>query len=323
MARTWPYRENGHGVRTIDVGKKTGQTGVVKNTSTRRPMAMNRRRPTLYVSDLDGTLLRDDATISRRSRAALNSLLAQGLNFTVASARSVMTIREVIEGVELTLPIIEINGGFVSDMVSGEHLIVNGIAPALLAELNACIEKYNGVPIIAAYDGERDRLYYNRAHRAVNPGLDNVIASRKAANDSRLSQTENLQSAFDDQVVCFTVIGLEQALSPLEKELLAKYGGSIRTHLFRDIYSEFHWLTIQDNKASKDSAIQAIVEASSLDHCELVVFGDNDNDLPMFDIAKRSIAVENATNRVKSRATEIIGTNQQESVVAYIQRDFP
>jgi hypothetical protein len=260
--------------------------------------------------------------MSSRSCATLNRLLAKGLLFTVASARSVITIREVTNGVKLALPIIELNGAFVSELTSGKHLIVNHITPALLPRLNACIQKYDAVPIIATYDGQRDRLYYNRAHRAVNPGLDKVIASRQAAKDLRLKQTDDLQSAFDDQVVCFTVIGYKQDLSALEKEIMEKYDPVVRTHLFKDIYSEFHWLTIQDRKASKDLAIKAILKKMGIEDCEIVVFGDNDNDLPMFNIAERSIAVENATTALKRHATEVIGSNQKESVVAYIKNDF-
>ncbi len=282
----------------------------------------NHHRKKIYISDLDGTLLRNDATMSKQSSTILNKLLSQGLLFTVASARSVITIREVINGVNLSLPIIELNGAFVSELTSGRHLIINHIAPALLPRLEACIQKYNAVPIIATYDGQRDRLYYNRAHRAVNPGLDKVVASRQAAKDLRLTQTDNLQLAFNDRVVCFTVIGYQQDLCALEKEILETYGADIRTHFFRDIYSEFHWLTIQDGKASKDLAIQAILKETGIGDCEIVVFGDNDNDLPMFNIAERSIAVENATNALKRHATEVIGSNEQESVVAYIQSDF-
>ena len=132
----------------------------------------NHHRKKIYISDLDGTLLRNDATMSKQSITILNKLLSEGLLFTVASARSVITIREVINGVNLSLPIIELNGAFVSELSSGRHLIINHIAPALLPRLEACIQKYNAVPIIATYDGQRDRLYYNRAHRPFFPWFE-------------------------------------------------------------------------------------------------------------------------------------------------------
>ena len=51
--------------------------------------------PTLYITDLDGTLLRSDATLSAFSRSVLTDLLSRGVLFTVASARSVTSIRSI------------------------------------------------------------------------------------------------------------------------------------------------------------------------------------------------------------------------------------
>ena len=263
--------------------------------------------------------MRNDATLSKSSRHTLNHLLSKGLLFTVASARSVFTIREVIKGVNLTLPMIEINGAFVTDMASGEHLVINAIKPALLPELYACINRHNAFSIIATFDGSRDRLYYDHAH---NKGIEKAVENRKAANDPRLCQLNDLEQAFDDQVVSFTVIGLEDCLDPLNEEIEQEYNSAISAHYFKDIYSEFHWLTIQDKKASKDNAIKAIMEEKGLSGCEIVAFGDNDNDLPMLKTAHRAIAVENATDALKKNATQIIGSNQEQSVVAYLEEDF-
>ncbi|TVR54745.1 MAG: HAD family phosphatase, partial [Puniceicoccaceae bacterium] len=53
------------------------------------------------MSDLDGTLLRNDATLSGFARTTLHLLVAEGLHFTVASARSVGCIRPMLAGVEV------------------------------------------------------------------------------------------------------------------------------------------------------------------------------------------------------------------------------
>ena len=62
---------------------------------------------TIYVSDLDGTLLRDDATLSAFSRNVLRELLRNDIPFTVASARNVTSIRAILAGLKLHLPVIE------------------------------------------------------------------------------------------------------------------------------------------------------------------------------------------------------------------------
>jgi HAD superfamily hydrolase (TIGR01484 family) len=82
---------------------------------------------TLFVFDLDGTLLRNDATLSDFSKDHLNELLRSGMLFTVASARSVITMASMLKGLNLTLPVVEFNGAFVSDLRTGQHRIVNSI----------------------------------------------------------------------------------------------------------------------------------------------------------------------------------------------------
>jgi len=79
---------------------------------------------TLFVSDLDGTLLRNDATISEYSKNKLNEFISSGVLFTVATARSVASITKMLEGVDIELPVIEFNGGFISDLKTGEHKFI-------------------------------------------------------------------------------------------------------------------------------------------------------------------------------------------------------
>jgi len=81
--------------------------------------------PALYICDLDGTLLRSDATLSAFAREGLNELIDAGICLTVASARGTAGMRVLLDGVRLQLPVIELNGAFVSDLQSGRHVASN------------------------------------------------------------------------------------------------------------------------------------------------------------------------------------------------------
>ena len=63
----------------------------------------------LFGSDLDGTLLPDDATLSDHSRRELLSLLEEGVKITVASARSVPSMKALLGGIPCRLPVIGSN----------------------------------------------------------------------------------------------------------------------------------------------------------------------------------------------------------------------
>jgi 5-amino-6-(5-phospho-D-ribitylamino)uracil phosphatase len=79
----------------------------------------------VYVCDLDGTLLRPDGTLSAFSRDGLNRLLEAEVSLTVASARGTPGMRSLLSGVGFRLPVIELNGAFVSELDSGRHLVSN------------------------------------------------------------------------------------------------------------------------------------------------------------------------------------------------------
>ncbi|NLO49116.1 MAG: HAD hydrolase family protein [Clostridiales bacterium] len=88
---------------------------------------------TLYVSDLDGTLLNSAGKLSDYSVNTINTLLDEGILFTVATARSITIALSAVGNLNLTLPIIVYNGGFIIDPKDGRIIrsplpLIYGIA---------------------------------------------------------------------------------------------------------------------------------------------------------------------------------------------------
>ena len=65
-----------------------------------------------------------------------------------------------------------------------------------------------------------------------------------------------------------------------------------------------------------------MLEEWGLGGSEIVVFGDSGNDIKMFQLADRAIAVANATDELKRYATQVIGSNNEDSVVKFIRSDW-
>ena len=81
-------------------------------------------RQALYVSDLDGTLLRSDGSLSPYSLRTITRLIHEGMLFTVASARGCNLIRAAIGGLPLRLPVIDQNGACVSELADHATAII-------------------------------------------------------------------------------------------------------------------------------------------------------------------------------------------------------
>jgi len=272
---------------------------------------------TLYVSDLDGTLLRNDGTLSTVSRMALQRLLADRLVFSVASARSVVSMRPLLEGLRLTLPVIEFNGAFVSDLETGRHEVVNALDGEIARDLFALIVRFGHSPFVSTFDGDADCLYYGAA---TNAGERHYVSGRLGNRDPRLRYADDRAVSLRDQVVCLTVIGKVAPLRELEIAIREQNGKHVEIHLFENRYSPgWFWLTIHDRRATKDQAIRLLMESRGLGKHELVVFGDHMNDIKMLQMASQAVAVANAHPEVRRHATHVIGTNQEDSVVKFIR----
>ncbi len=127
----------------------------------------------------------------------------------------------------------------------------------------------------------------------------------------------------DEQIVCFTIIDTKGNLEELAFILDEKYTGMIEVHCIENDYSPgWYWLTIHDVKATKDQAIKELVRITGHRMDDLIVFGDNSNDIKMFKKASKAIAVDNARDEVKEYADEIIGANIEDSVVMYINKVY-
>lgn len=130
----------------------------------------------------------------------------------------------------------------------------------------------------------------------------------------------DLGDALAERVICMTVIARVEPLAELELLLHERYGTMIEVHLFENLYSRgWHWLTVHDRRATKAHGIRTLVEMYGLRAEELVVFGDEVNDIKIFEIAAHAVAVENAHARLKRVATQVIGSNEDDSVIRFIR----
>lgn len=267
---------------------------------------------TLYVSDLDGTLLRSDQRTSEYTNRVINELVGRGMIFSYATARSYITARKVTEGLVAPFPLIIYNGAFVRDNATGEMLLRNffpsGEGTALVRELVD-----NGIrPIVYAFvDGEEKFSYMARA---MNHGVRDFVLSRKG--DVRDRPVENLDGLLKGDIFYVTCIDEPEKLKPVLDKYVSKYHCVYQ----RDIYSGDQWLEIMPANAAKATAIQQL--KTLLDCSRLVVFGDGMNDLDMFHIADEAYAVENAAPELKAAATGIIGSNDRDSVARWLYEHF-
>jgi Cof subfamily protein (haloacid dehalogenase superfamily) len=276
---------------------------------------------TLYVTDFDGTLIRDDLTLSDWSRGRLISLLEEGAPITVATARSIVSLSAILGDIPFRLPVVVFNGAFLTDYGTKQHRVVRSIDRDVVPALHELIVGAGSRPFLSAFDGTRDMLF---STGATNAGEEAYVQERLSFRDDRLQEVDALEQGFAHQVVCFTMIDREERLAALSARIASSsFAARVVSNLYAYRYFPgWYFLSVHDARATKDQGIRTLVELCALQDSDLVVFGDDVNDLGMFRIATRALATANARPELKRIAHEVIGTNGEDSVVRWISEHF-
>ena len=262
---------------------------------------------TLYVTDLDGTLLRSNETTSDFTNETINTLVEQGMLFSYATARSYSTSAKVTKGLKAKIPLIVYNGALVVDNATGEILLSNFFesdAASILADLL----EHGVYPIVYAFIDGVEKFSYLTSRSS--KGVMEFVATRKG--DRRDNPVETPEALYKGNIFYFACIDEAEKLAPLYE----KYRGQLHAVYQRDIYSGDQWLELMPKAASKSNAIRQLKAHLGCDR--LVVFGDGKNDVDMFELADESYAVGNAAEELKAVATAVIGSNNEDSVAKWL-----
>lgn len=265
----------------------------------------------LYVSDLDGTLLRSDQVTSDYTNQVINTLVDKGMLFSYATARSLITAKKVTMGIQAKIPLIVYNGAFVIDNVTEEILTANYFDDTVFTLLDDLFNN-NIYPIVYSYIKGSEKFSF--VPELCTKGMNKFIESRNG--DVRTNAVSSLAELKLGNVFYITCIDDSEKLKPLYNKYKDTYHCVFQT----DIYTKDKWLEIMPIEASKSNAIKQL---QTMLGCEkLIAFGDGINDIDMFQIADESYAVANAHEELKKHATAVISSNDEDGVAKWLEGNF-
>ncbi len=268
---------------------------------------------TLYISDLDGTLLGRDDRLPPFTAETLNRLIGRGMRFTFATARSWHSAHKVAAGLSPGLPWIVHNGAFLVEGATGARRDGQFFTPGQRAEILAAAREQDIWPLVyAVLEGRERVMYMAEPGRPRHPGMEHYLQTRR--DDPRLLPVTDPAEFFQGETYYFTLIDGQGPLAPLWERLggLGWLNGTFQQELYRTEY----WLELTAQGATKAQAALRLKEELGCDR--LVAFGDAMNDLPLFAVADESYAVANAMEPVKAAATGVIGSNGEDGVARFL-----
>lgn len=265
---------------------------------------------TLYVTDLDGTLMRDDKIISNESVAILNRLLAQGIFLTYATARSIRSASRITRNISFNLPVITLNGTILVDPLTKKEIQISTFGKEIQHIRQALAAA--AIPgFVNAYLGSKEVKLYLKGR--TNEGFQDYLQNQ--STDKRIQMVDTEDQLFEGETCYFTFIAPRNELQPLYERVKQIKG--INCIFQQDKYRPEYWLELCPESATKASAIQRVKELCGCQR--VIVFGDSANDISMFQMADEAYATQNAINELKEMATGIIESNNTDGVAKWLE----
>ena len=267
---------------------------------------------TLFLSDLDGTLLNSNAEITPRTAEIIHQLTRNGVFFTVATARTYATVMEMFKNIHLPCPLVLMNGVTIYDPknrnIIKSHSIPTDLGERILEEFR----KRDVEPMLYFQNGETLDIYYTHL---TNEHQEIYVSQRTDCKGKRFIQTEAPVDIKDKNLVYIVSLdyydrikGIYDAVSEFE---------DAHCMFYKDNYvPELYFLEIITKKVSKASGALEVKKLTGAD--KIVAFGDNLNDIPLFEIADECYAVSNAEEKLKEIATGIIKSNNEDAVAEFL-----
>lgn len=261
--------------------------------------------PLLVATDLDGTIVRQDGTISKRTVAAFARVEAAGARFVLVTGRPPRVMRPIAEAFGHRGTAICANGALTYDMraetIQALHLIPPAALAAAATALRAAVP---GIGIAVEYpDGHASDAVYQALNWDVNSSIPRVADDALFARPASKLLGRHFGYGCDD-LLALALPALDGLVSV--------------THSNSKGLVEAAALGV-----SKASVVAEIAARHGIGPESVLAFGDMPNDLPLLTWAGTSCAVANAHPEVLAAATHVIGSNDEDGVAAYLEQLYP
>jgi Cof subfamily protein (haloacid dehalogenase superfamily) len=259
-------------------------------------------RIALVVSDVDGTLLTKNKTLTDGARRAVRRLHDAGIGFTLTSSRPTIGMGFLIEPLAITLPLGAFNGSSIVDpqlKPIEQHLI-----PAAAAQLSLDMLNEFDVDIW---------LFTNDLWLTRRPDGDYVPHEKLAI---RADPTIVGDFAPYISTAC-KIVGSSSDPDRLQRceAAMQRAMGAQATA----VRSQSYYLDVTPPGLDKGTFVQAMAKRLDISTDAVATIGDMQNDLAMFKQSGVSIAMGNATDDVKKLATHVTGSNEDEGFAGAIE----
>jgi Cof subfamily protein (haloacid dehalogenase superfamily) len=264
--------------------------------------------------DLDGTILLPDTTMSERMARALSACIARGIQVIICTGRALEAVEKYREPLGAAGPMVYFNGAEVVDMPQGAVLSATLLEKEVVeycVELSRTMGVYYqayfpGTPdkprgfLMAERNTEEAAMYFR--HTGIQAVIGNIGEALAA------SPAGCIKGMF---------LSEPELHDTLRQNLIHRFGN--RIYVARTLRT---FLEVMDARVSKGAGLRLAMKQRGLCRQDVIAFGDEESDLPLFSESAYSVAPANAKEQVRDSADLVVGSNAEDGVAAFLESAF-
>ncbi len=260
----------------------------------------------LIVSDIDGTLLDSASHLSDRTISVIKEVQKKRIPFALATGRTNLMTHQIVKKLGDRLYSITCNGALVydhhNDKIIHSDFLDREQSLYILKEIRKRGWEYITYSKDCMYFSYRDKLIENRIQRACDQ------------DSFRYKQTDDPEEIEDiDSLTKIGVLKYESVDENVVSAIAREAGTELKN-------SGEKFKAIFPSGISKETGLRKLQEYLNVKEENTIVFGDYDNDLPLFERAKYKAAMFNGSKRLKDAANIICRSNNEDGVAVFLEK---
>ena len=262
-----------------------------------------KRKISLVLADVDGTLVTEQKVLTKRAQAAVHSLRGVGIRFAITSGRPPKGMAMLLDALQLDTPIAGFNGGLV--VKPDLTIIEQKTVPTDVATRSVELLRAHGLDVWV-YSGN-DWLITKAGAPHVEREAWTVRFEPKVVKDldGTLNQVAKIVGVSDDY----------DRVRRCEADAQAAFGQRATANR-----SQPYYLDITNKDANKGAVVEYLSHRLGVPAAEIATIGDQPNDVLMFKRSGFSIAMGNASEEVKAQAAAVTESYNDEGFAKAIER---
>ena len=263
----------------------------------------------LVCIDIDGTLAKDDKSISEFNKKTLKKLSEKGVNVAIASGRTLTSIKSIMEEIGIPLTAICLNGGQV--IVNNETIHTNFLNYQQVDCIFKTIAKFNAN---ATFNGVDFSIRNHDISLQWRAQIENgsLKADFIIANDP-IEYKQLIYNHVNEIVKVSIMEENKQQFESIKRELQ-------NYNLFSVVKSDTNYIDVTDLNSTKGKALNKLAEYINVAMDDVLSIGDNENDYEMLNNAGVGVAMRNANEKIKNIADFVTLSNNEDGVAYAIHK---